>query len=269
MKVGNWRFLLWFALFVVVIPLPVKADSIQLETGPYLKGFYKIPIEFSKEVFTLDKQKLKRNSLIAGAVLLTYTQDENIRDFWHENITGAASKSTYQAAYDLGTPGGMLALHGVIGLAGLGFQNEYLSQTTALSFQAGIVSQIITEPVKLVAGRERPNDSNGQKDKWREGGKSFFSGHASGSFAVATIFAERYKDNNWVYYGSYLIAAGVSASRISADGHFASDVLLGGIVGHVVAKKTLQYSTKKHNDRLALYPYPVREGMGIQASYRF
>jgi membrane-associated phospholipid phosphatase len=58
---------------------------------------------------------------------------------------------------------------------------------------------------------------------------SFPSTHAAGSFAVATVFAERY---DWpVGLVAYGLAAAISASRVYSDAHFTSDVVAGALIG--------------------------------------
>jgi membrane-associated phospholipid phosphatase len=55
------------------------------------------------------------------------------------------------------------------------------------------------------------------------------SGHTSNAFAVATVFAEELGGPaGWV---AYPIAAGVAWSRINDEAHWASDVVLGALVG--------------------------------------
>lgn len=76
-----------------------------------------------------------------------------------------------------------------------------------------------TELTKNWAGRMRPN---GQSNK------SFFSGHTSTAFAGAS--ASCYLEKDYCISG-YTLAAAVGYLRIAADRHWASDVIVGALVG--------------------------------------
>ena len=76
-----------------------------------------------------------------------------------------------------------------------------------------------TELTKIWVKRTRPNGN---------GTKSFFSGHTSSAFAGAS--ASCYLDKNYCISG-YTLAAAVGYLRIAADRHWASDVIVGAVVG--------------------------------------
>ncbi len=82
-----------------------------------------------------------------------------------------------------------------------------------------IATQIVTEGFKRGFGRSRPNADLGSK-AWRNGGKSFFSGHSSGAWSFATVFAEIYKDNKVIPYLAYGVAALTSYGRLHDRKHY-------------------------------------------------
>jgi hypothetical protein len=91
--------------------------------------------------------------------------------------------------------------------------------------RAQIVSQGLTEAVKLSAGRERPDHSNHQ---------SFPSGHASITFAGATVL-ERHL--GWKRSAvAYIVASYVAASRLHDNRHYLSDVVFGAAVGTIAGR---------------------------------
>ncbi len=59
---------------------------------------------------------------------------------------------------------------------------------------------------------------------------SFISGHATGAFAVATVFAERYRRRRWVPVAAYSLAGLIAFSRVSTQNHFPSDVFAGAVI---------------------------------------
>lgn len=64
-----------------------------------------------------------------------------------------------------------------------------------------------------------------------KGSYSFPSGHASGSFVIATSLTLRYPDNPWIVAGSFTYATLVSLGRMYWGVHYPSDVLVGSLVG--------------------------------------
>lgn len=67
---------------------------------------------------------------------------------------------------------------------------------------------------------------------------SFYSGHASAAFTVATFtgewFSEIYPNSNYkalVWASSYALAAGVGILRVVAGKHYPSDVIFGALMG--------------------------------------
>ena len=109
-------------------------------------------------------------------------------------------------------------------------------------------SQLLTLGLKYVTQRKRPLDYKaeglGGTAFWR-GGDSFPSGHSSGSFALATIFAYEYgQDHKWVPYASYGLASVVAASRLSGQKHWMSDLFVGGTMGFLVGR----YVYRNHHD---------------------
>ena len=63
------------------------------------------------------------------------------------------------------------------------------------------------------------------------GGYSFFSGHASNSFALALFFSSVFKYNKFLFKSLILIASIVAYSRIYIGVHYPSDILFGSIFG--------------------------------------
>lgn len=86
--------------------------------------------------------------------------------------------------------------------------------------RAQITSQVVVQGVKLVTQRERPDGSNSH---------SFPSGHTASAFATASVLNRHL---GWkVGLPAYSYATFVGISRMAANKHHMSDVIMGAAVG--------------------------------------
>jgi membrane-associated phospholipid phosphatase len=76
------------------------------------------------------------------------------------------------------------------------------------------------------------------------GGDSFPSGHAATSFAVASVFSYEYREHLAVPIVAYSLASAVSASRLSAQRHWISDITVGASMGFLIGR----YIYKRHHN---------------------
>jgi hypothetical protein len=88
--------------------------------------------------------------------------------------------------------------------------------------------------LKEVFRRNRPDEKN-PGDFWG-GGTSFPSGHAIQVWSIASLLDHEYKHKRIVGITAYTLAGIVSASRIAAQKHFASDVVAGGAMGWFIGR---------------------------------
>lgn len=110
-----------------------------------------------------------------------------------------------------------------------------LEETGALGVQALADAGITVNVLKVVTRRERPGggDHGGHFEK---GGAAFPSGHSTESWALASVIAHEYGDHRWVPFAAYGYASMVSVSRLLAQEHFASDVLVGSAIGFFIGR---------------------------------
>ncbi len=109
-----------------------------------------------------------------------------------------------------------------------------------------LIANGLKELAKLAVNRKRPymySDRDLPQDEIENGdwAKSMPSGHTTFAFASAAFltytFCRYFPDSPWripVSIGSYAIATGVAALRVSSGKHFLSDVLAGAAIGTVV-----------------------------------
>jgi membrane-associated phospholipid phosphatase len=113
--------------------------------------------------------------------------------------------------------------------------------------RAQIVTQVLTYGLKVAVRRDRPDGS----------GYSFPSGHASVTFASATVLQRHL---GWrAALPTYSVASYVAISRLHENRHFLSDVTFGAALG-IVAGRTV---TRHGRNSWALLPASVPGGVEI------
>jgi membrane-associated phospholipid phosphatase len=93
---------------------------------------------------------------------------------------------------------------------------------------------IVVGITKEIFRRNRPDEKN-RGDFWG-GGTSFPSGHAIQIWSIASLIDHEYKHKRIVGITAYSLATIISAARIAAEKHFASDVVAGGAMGWFIGR---------------------------------
>ncbi len=164
----------------------------------------------------------------------------------------------------IGSAGGMW-------LVGRAKHNEHWSETGFLAGEAALNSLVMVEGLKYSLGRERPFQGDGSGPFFQSGGTSFPSEHAAAAWSVAGVIAHEYPGplTKILAYGA---AGMISYSRVRAQQHFASDVLVGALIGELSGYTVY----KRHHDpelggsaweswsshARELFEHPTRDNMG-------
>jgi membrane-associated phospholipid phosphatase len=120
--------------------------------------------------------------------------------------------------------------------------------------------------LKEVFRRNRP-DENRPGDFWG-GGTSFPSGHAIQVWSIASLVSHEYKHQPIVAVVAYSLAASVSASRIAAQKHFASDIFVGGTMGWFIGRYVYDtHMSHLAHKRSSLVPLVVPQFQVATRSY--
>ena len=107
--------------------------------------------------------------------------------------------------------------------------DDRMSETGLLSGEAAINATAISYFIKNVAQRERPYQQNGA-GSFFQGGSSFPSEHAAIAWSIASVMAHEYP-GTLTKILAYGLATGVSATRVTGQQHFSSDVVIGSALG--------------------------------------
>jgi PAP2 superfamily protein len=115
-------------------------------------------------------------------------------------------------------------------------------------------SLIVAGVLKEVFRRNRPDEKH-PGDFWG-GGTSFPSGHAIQIWSIASLLDHEYKHKKIIGVTAYSLAGIVSAARIAARKHFASDVVSGGtmgwFIGRYVYETHMSHLAHKHSSLLPM-----------------
>jgi membrane-associated phospholipid phosphatase len=208
---------------------------------------------------------------VAGGTTFLIAGDEGIRD----GLQAYAAKHAWvgdvsPVVTQLGGVGGF-AVAGAFFGAGLLFRDEKARDTGYLAGSAILQAMLVDNFLKVLTGRQRPYVADGE-DHWGgpaaffkgsgEDNASFPSGHSAAAFALATVVSMQYGRRAWVPVVAYSLAAGVGLSRMSLDRHWASDVFVGAVVGHLIGRLVV----RDHARRRRLTPFAACSPRGFAIS---
>ena len=212
---------------------------------------YFIPIELrDSDMLTL------ATALSLGVVI--FANDREIMNY----VQGSKTQ-TLQPLVDIGNfmgRGGVFSVAAGAYFMGAILKNGKLKKVGLFALAPGLATQLVTEAFKKTFTRQRPNKGEDTPYEFfqGEGNYSFFSGHASAAFSMATVVAEIYKDKPVIPYIAYGTAALTAYARMHDKKHWASDVLAGAIVGHLITKifiRTLEATDRSGSGLLILPEY--------------
>ncbi|MDI6828304.1 MAG: phosphatase PAP2 family protein [Armatimonadota bacterium] len=196
----------------------------------------KLPTELEQTLAArhIDISRLSGRFTAAGLILMPL--DKSIYKLISHTDYDEKSDNVTEAVNKLGTLNVLLPILGGMYLLG----DKESKETSKLCLAALVNAGIITQGIKIFAGRERPDVSDGQTRfhgfSIGDGHDSFPSGHTSTVFAVATVLAKKNPEQKWLYYG---LASAVGLARIRKSAHFPSDVLAGAAVGTYAGERAV------------------------------
>jgi membrane-associated phospholipid phosphatase len=167
------------------------------------------------------------------------------RDFSKHLSQSPTTISHYKNLSNAGV-GALIGGAGGMWLLGHASHNEHWSETGFLAGEAALNSLVAVESFKYSLRRERPYQGNGSGSFFQSGGTSFPSEHAAAAWSVAGVIAHEYP-GPLTKIMAYGLASLVDISRVRAQQHFPSDVVVGAVIGNLIAQNI--YS-RHHNPDL-------------------
>jgi membrane-associated phospholipid phosphatase len=107
--------------------------------------------------------------------------------------------------------------------------DDRMSEAGLLSGEAALNSTAVAYVTKVITQRPRPYQDHGN-GTFFQGGSSFPSEHAAIAWSVASVMAHEYP-GTLTQILAYGLATTISATRVTAQQHFASDVIVGSALG--------------------------------------
>lgn len=204
----------------------------------------------------------------AATAALISTDRRASRELGHsEDLREVSRNMSY-----LGSGYTMFGAAGTIYVIGRFTHNDRAREAGLLGLEALIHSNIVVGAFKLATNRERPEQRQGDGRFW-VGGKSFPSGHAANTWALAAVIAEEYRDKPLVRFGAYGLATAVSISRFTGRKHFPSDVVVGGALGYFIGRYVVKQHGTPHSGHpsAVIWPYfnQPTHTYGLSVSLRF
>jgi membrane-associated phospholipid phosphatase len=162
------------------------------------------------------------------------------------NTNGQRRLGTYTS--HIGASYTLVPLSASFYLIGTAAKSDHFRETGLLAFEALINSTIVETVIKAATRRARPLEGDGKGHFWDSQGSalnaSFPSGHATNTFALASIFAHQYRNHIAVPIVAYSLAGLVVGARVAAQKHFPGDVVAGSALGWFIGDYIF---AKRHN----------------------
>ena len=175
---------------------------------------------------------------------------------------------------DVGDTAAGVFLIGVGYLSARWSHHDRFAEASSLSAEALISAGLWSSVLKAVTARTRPagtgtGNFGDYSAKPGEQVGSFPSGHATGAFTVATVFAGVYSDHRWVSWVAYGTAGLIGASRVSLSRHFPTDVVAGALLGNSFGRMVLTRSRESAPRQSTIMPIvsPVDRQLGLVWNY--
>ncbi len=186
------------------------------------KGLYVAPFKPSN---------LKWDALVLAGTGALIATDRRI-----ENQVPTSHFQAYQNTSNI-VVGGLAASLAGVWIYGLKTDDPRAKEMGNLEIEALSNAFLVYAPMQFIAGRQRPGEGNGKGDFWRHHAMntSFPAGHAMFTWTMATVVAHEYP-KPWVKVLAYGAISAVSVSRMLARDHWASDMLVGSVLGFSIGR---------------------------------
>lgn len=245
---------------IAVSVLIISAPSLLAQNRYNLSQFANELFDFIKQPAKWEDNDWLKLGLVGAGTFLAMQADQPARDAvmkdrsYYSSVPVEFGKlwgETYSTAI----------VAGVFGIHGLLSENNSTKKVGFEIVQAAFYSGATTALLKAITGRARPYTNNGTTD-YRpftildDGFHSLPSGHVTLAFALSTVLS-RNVESNALKVIAYLPAALTAFSRVYQDYHWASDCVLGGLIGYIVATWVVDLHEQKESPVHVSSIYPL------------
>jgi len=247
------------------------SSSLELN-GAYWKGY----LDDAKSIVISPFQWQTRDwitaSLTIGATYGLYSLDaENMEE--SQEFRNGSSNAVSGFAKHFGDGKYSLPPLGILYLYGHFKNDERARDASLLGLESFLISGILTQAIKSIAHRDRPN-SGDPYNEWDGPGfglsdLSFPSGHSSAAFSIATVIALEYKDTAYIPPVVYGIAALTALSRVNDNAHWSSDIFIGSSLGYFTAKAIVNSHESRGKHALCVFPVLTGRDVSITVARPF
>jgi hypothetical protein len=151
-------------------------------------------------------------------------------------IEGTSSLGKHSSSVSNGGIALMLGGSGSLYLLGKYTGDQHKQETGILAVEAATNALVVSEVLKVVTQRARPDDGNHKGEFFNStsiSNSSFPSLHAMVAWSAASVLAHEYTGpvSKVLFYG---LATTISAARVAGRDHFPSDVVVGSAMGWLI-----------------------------------
>jgi PAP2 superfamily protein len=184
-----------------------------------------------------------------GLALAVHPADDNVNEAW---VNSDFAHDFFAPGKYMGSLPVLLGAATATYIVGRSRDQPRVSHVGMDLIQALAISEFITQSLKHITNRERPDQSNNT---------SFPSGHAADTFAFATALERHLGWKGAV--PAYILSSYVAISRLPANRHWLSDAVFGSAVG-IIAGRTVT----RHGRDFPVTVAPVPGGAAIVYLHR-
>jgi membrane-associated phospholipid phosphatase len=205
-----------------------------------------------------------------GAILAHTDADHAFRNAWQEDVRSNSWDNMSSVAHEFGE--GKYVIAATVAAAGVG----YLTSHTAAGETVGewgyrsTRSLLVGFPTLLflqrATGASRPLESSAESDWIPFHDENGVSGHAFVG-AVPFICAARMTESRVASAALYACATFTGASRVNADAHYLSQVMLGWWLAHLACKSVDETENEKES-QVQVMPISTPGGLGVGVQWQ-
>lgn len=247
-----------------------QSDCDILLSKKYLKSYVNSALTIVEQPKYYDWKDWSAVAGLAAVTTLTFVYDEEI----YLNMSSFADNYNLSEFSDyVGIMGDELfILPSIAVMYAVSALNKdcHLRNLSLAALQSFVFAEVASAGIKIMTCRERPQTAETleiDSNKW--GGpfsnfesSSFVSGHSMRAFALATTISGFYSEQPWVGILSYSLATITSFSRLVAEEHWASDVVVGAALGYFIGRGVTAFNKDIGNIQMTATDYGI--GLSIK-----